>query len=55
MSTELLLFLGLLSTAWGLDEYLPSKTRFPVKLGLGIICLILWLFFNVAFHPVVIK
>lgn len=43
MSREALLFLGLLLTSMGLDEWLPGRGRMPVKLVVGAISLILGL------------
>lgn len=45
MSTEAYLFLGILLTSFGLDEYLPARTRVPVKLVVGIILLLIGGFF----------
>ncbi len=41
MSIEIMLALGLLATAWGLDEYLPGRTRVPAKLILGVVLLVI--------------
>ncbi|MDE2025159.1 MAG: hypothetical protein KGJ07_01565 [Patescibacteria group bacterium] len=38
------LFLGILLTSFGLDEYFPARTRIPVKLVVGIILIILSFF-----------
>lgn len=46
MSREALLFLGLLLTPMGLDEWLPGKGRMPVKLVVGLIALLLGLVFG---------
>lgn len=44
MSQEALLFLGILLSSFGLDEYLPARkvgpARIPVKLIVGIISII---------------